>query len=293
MPKGFVMKKVVLVRRNTIFAISIAAVLTTAMWIFGSGTAGTLIKKVWPTDSLVEIEVYSPDYPYFIFAAEEQKLDEVRRERFTYNEISPVLEVPPLKYYSFTFCYEDGKQRAVCYSKTAGIFYEPETMRKIKPSQGFLAVLSDLTTQYENKAYLTYGALIPWEETDEIFELFSEARVTDLRTGKSFNVQRRAGSSHADVQPLTAEDTAVMKKIYNGRWSWNRRAVIVEVGGYRIAASMNGMPHGAGKIPDNNFPGHFCIHFLASTTHSGNMDILHQKETLRAAGKLPCIKESE
>ena len=53
-----------------------------------------------------------------------------------------------------------------------------------------------------------------------------------------------------------------MKEIY-GEWSWERRAIIVVVGGRRIAASMAGMPHGAGLIKDNDFPGHFCVHFWA------------------------------
>lgn len=108
-----------------------------------------------------------------------------------------------------------------------------------------------------------------------------------METGLSFNVQRRAGNKHADVQPLTKEDTAIMKQIYNGTWSWQRKAIAVQTEDQLLAASMHGMPHGGDGIPDNNFPGHFCIHFLGSATHgSGNVDPEHQLMVYKAAGQL-------
>ena len=131
------------------------------------------------------------------------------------------------------------------------------------------------------------GELVDWSEAKKIFALYAKATITDLETGLSFKVQRRGGSSHADVQPLTKADTATMKKIYGGEWSWNRRAIIVNVAGRRLAASMNGMPHGDGAIKDNDFPGHFCIHFQNSKTHgSKKVDPAHQEAVKRAAGLL-------
>lgn len=103
--------------------------------------------------------------------------------------------------------------------------------------------------------------MLPWKEAKEHLPKFKKFTVLDVDTGKRFDVQRRAGSEHADVQPLTKEDTKTMKEIYNGKWSWKRRAIIVISDGEWIAASMHGMPHGAGAL-SNNFPGHFCIHFL-------------------------------
>ena len=132
--------------------------------------------------------------------------------------------------------------------------------------------------------YSPYGNLISWEQAREVIPRMAKATVQDLETGLTFNVQRRAGSSHADVQPLTAEDTKILKEIYGGRWSWKRRAIVVEKDGYKIAASMNGMPHGQGAITGNNFPGHFCIHFMDSTTHSNNLDLAHQLMVHKAAG---------
>lgn len=129
-----------------------------------------------------------------------------------------------------------------------------------------------------------YGVLLTWNQVTEIFPRMAKAKVRDLETGLSFNVQRRAGSAHADVQPLTAQDTKIFKEIYGGSWSWRRRAIIVERDGYQIAASMHGMPHGQGAISGNNFSGHFCIHFLDSTTHSNNIDLAHQLMVWKAAG---------
>ena len=108
--------------------------------------------------------------------------------------------------------------------------------------------------------------MLPWGKVYEILPKYSKFTVLDVETGKMFKVQRRAGSRHADVQPLTSKDTKIMKEIYGGKWSWKRRAIIVIHQDQWIAASMHGMPHAAGAL-ENDFPGHFCIHFYGSKTH--------------------------
>lgn len=130
-----------------------------------------------------------------------------------------------------------------------------------------------------------YGELVPWEEADKLFPKFDRAQIIDVDTRLAFWVQRRAGSEHADVQPLTKQDTEIMNTIYQGKWSWQRKAIIVELeNGRRLAASMHGMPHGAGAIQGNNFKGHFCIHFLGSTTHgSKKPNTAHQIMAWKAA----------
>lgn len=132
-----------------------------------------------------------------------------------------------------------------------------------------------------------YGKLIPWEDAKHLITRKSIFSITDLETGLTFQVQRRAGDAHADVQPLTKEDTKIMKQIYNGRWSWNRKAILVHSGHQWMAASMNGMPHGRDGIPGNGFSGHFCVHFYRSTTHRANHpDLAHQLMVHKAAGDL-------
>lgn len=145
----------------------------------------------------------------------------------------------------------------------------------------------DLTRAAKRLRESHYGKLVSWTLADRMFPRKAVATITDLETGLTFRGQRRAGSSHADVQPLTKQDTAIMKEIYGGRWSWNRRAVLVSTPEGRLAASMHGMPHGGDGIPDNDFKGHFCIHFAGSTTHgSGQSDLAHQVMVQKAAGQL-------
>ncbi|MCA1030269.1 hypothetical protein LCL95_04350 [Bacillus timonensis] len=125
-----------------------------------------------------------------------------------------------------------------------------------------------------------------WEQVNTFIPKNSIFTILDFETGKSFKVQRRAGRNHADVQPLTTHDTKIMKSIYGGKWSWKRRAIIVIVDDQMLAASMHGMPHGAGALK-NNFPGHFCVHFAGSITHkTKSADPSHKMMILKSAGKL-------
>ena len=130
-----------------------------------------------------------------------------------------------------------------------------------------------------------FGQLLDWEFASWILDTHNKAVLQDLASGKKFEVRRLGGSNHADVEPLTANDTVVMKDIYGGQWSWERRAVLVYVAGKVIAGSMAGMPHDIKTINDNNFPGHFDLHFLNSRTHYDNtVDPAHQVMVQKAAG---------
>jgi hypothetical protein len=173
-----------------------------------------------------------------------------------------------------------------------------KVIRKIKPSEKelikmkllimaiFILSISGNSVEAKKNSKMDQIKMMQWEEVNEILPKYSKFTVVDLETGMKFRVQRRAGSNHADVQPLTSKDTAIMKKIYNGKWSWKRRAIIVISEDGKIAASMHGMPHGGGALK-NNFPGHFCIHFYGSTTHRTNfMDLSHKLMILKSAGKL-------
>lgn len=87
-----------------------------------------------------------------------------------------------------------------------------------------------------------------------------------------------------DVEPASAEDTQAMQAAV-GDWSWDRHAVIVEVNGHQVAGSMNAMPHGGGNIGENDFDGHFCIHFQGSKVHKNNEPCdRHQQQIAKAAG---------
>ena len=121
--------------------------------------------------------------------------------------------------------------------------------------------------------------------TSDIQNIFARgvtATITDVATGISWQEIRKGGTNHADCQPLTAEDTANMKRAC-GNWSWDRRAVIVTINGPHYAASMNCMPHGGGSVTGNNFDGHHCYHFINSrTSGSDKVDADHQAAIKKA-----------
>lgn len=103
-------------------------------------------------------------------------------------------------------------------------------------------------------------------------------QIKDVSTGLIFSARRQSGGNHMDVEPLTAEDTAILKKINGGTFSWRRRAVLVKYNGHVYAASIYSEPHGTNTILDNNFDGQFCLHFYGSKTHgTDRVDADHQK----------------
>ena len=80
-----------------------------------------------------------------------------------------------------------------------------------------------------------------------------KATVTDLKTGKKYDIfwgGSPIGKGHSDFNPLTPQDTEIMRKISNG-WSWKARPVILHIGGYDLAAGVHHFPHG-GKIGGNS-----------------------------------------
>ncbi|MDF2839389.1 MAG: hypothetical protein K0Q99_160 [Clostridia bacterium] len=131
-----------------------------------------------------------------------------------------------------------------------------------------------------------YGERLDWwTEAQYVFAINKTAKIIDFATGKSFYIKRTTGAFHADCEPLTASDAAAMKQIWGGAYSWTTRAVIVEVAGRRIAGSISSMPHDVQTILDNDFNGHFDLHFYNSTRHKDNLiDPYHQKQINIAAG---------
>ena len=109
-----------------------------------------------------------------------------------------------------------------------------------------------------------------WFDSDvskSVYKRGGTAYIIDCETGVRIKIRRVGGSNHMDVEPATAADTEKLLKIYGGSWSWDQRAVILIADGEYIAASINGMPHGAEISTDNNYEGQFCLHTTGSLTH--------------------------
>ncbi len=96
--------------------------------------------------------------------------------------------------------------------------------------------------------------------------------ITDVRTGLSFRARRFGGWYHADSEPITASDTAIMKRCAGGKWSWDRRPIWITYNGKTVAASMHCMPHMVDPTASNNFDGHFCIHLYNSLVHENSKE---------------------
>jgi len=181
-----------------------------------------------------------------------------------------------------------------------------ETLTKISKLLGTEASAANVTASRGSDKNGSY--VVPWfGGAENIFKKGDIAEVYDIKTGRTFKIKRTYGYNHADCETLTAEDTKIMKSIYGGDWSWERRPIIVIVNGRKLAASMAGMPHagvdsspantyvssrsggyGAGDnldaVKGNNMNGVFDVHFLNSRTHGTNkVDSNHQNAIKEAA----------
>lgn len=122
-----------------------------------------------------------------------------------------------------------------------------------------------------------------FKDGKDIIPKWSSFMVKDVATGLTFSARRWSGYNHLDAEPLTKSDAATLKKIAGGSYSWARRAILIKYNGKVYAASMNTMPHGEQTIRNNDFSGHFCIHFPNSKTHGTNrVDSSHQSAVRRA-----------
>lgn len=188
-------------------------------------------------------------------------------------------------------------------SKSSSTEKSASSKKEVRISRGGTAPKSTSKSTYSSKI----ETLDWWKEARHIFKVNSIAKVTDVYTNKSFNVKRTMGTNHADTEALTLDDTKIIKSIWGG-FSWERRPVIVEVNGKKLAASMSAMPHagidsapafkvvnnrsldyGRGEnldvIKNNGMDGHFDIHFLNSTRHKdGKKDPEHQT-AIKSASK--------
>ncbi|HEY9062195.1 MAG TPA: LysM peptidoglycan-binding domain-containing protein [Pseudobacteroides sp.] len=155
-----------------------------------------------------------------------------------------------------------------------------------------------------------YGELLDWfTEGQYVIPVGAIGRLMDMETGLSFYVQRTMGASHSDTETLSGSDTAIMNKIFGGSWTWNIRPMILELGGRKIAVSVNGMPHagvdgvplnktvsnrsgnyGTGpnydRISGNGMDGHFDMYVLNGRRHVDNMVDADNQKMVSVAGGL-------
>ncbi|OIJ13331.1 hypothetical protein BKP37_11000 [Anaerobacillus alkalilacustris] len=129
-----------------------------------------------------------------------------------------------------------------------------------------------------------HGELLDWwTEARYVFPIGKDATVTDFQSGRTFRIRHTMGGNHADAEPLTSNDAEIMRQQWGGSFSWTPRAVIISVDGRRLAAAMHSFPHGDHVIRNNNYAGHFCIHFLNSTRHNDGLVQATMQNQIRVA----------
>ena len=111
----------------------------------------------------------------------------------------------------------------------------------------------------------------------ELWKRGDNYKVYDVYTGTVWWAHRWAGGNHADVEPLTATDTAIICSWFgvssasqiNSKDHWMKRPSLVTIGTRTFACSLYPVPHNedGDTIADNNMTGQICIHFTNSKTH--------------------------
>ena len=122
-----------------------------------------------------------------------------------------------------------------------------------------------------------------WNQARQLITIGTTLTVIDVRTGITWQMASFSNGNHADVEPLTAADTAAMLQAWGGRWCWQPRPIHVIVGDRILAASLNGMPHAGSTRSGNNMNGHVCMHFYGSRTHNGNRS--HERDHQNAVNE--------
>jgi hypothetical protein len=107
--------------------------------------------------------------------------------------------------------------------------------------------------------------------------------IYDIDTGISLRIKRMGGHYHADVEPATAADTAKLKRVAGGHFSWGSEAVILKAGGKYVACGINTRPHGDQTIYNNHYDGQFCLHMSGSMTHASSKENSHHQSSIDRA----------
>lgn len=109
------------------------------------------------------------------------------------------------------------------------------------------------------------------------------ATIYDIQSGMTIRVKRMGGTNHADMEPLTKEDTEKLYKMGGNEFSWDSRPVILISGNTYVACAINTMPHGDQTITDNGYEGQFCLHMVSSRTHGSDSENEEHQKAIKKA----------
>ena len=127
----------------------------------------------------------------------------------------------------------------------------------------------------------------------ELIPKGSNFKVYDVKTGIVWWAHRWSGGNHADIETLTAADTARLCRIYGvskasqitEKTHWQRRPCLITVGTRTFACALYGVPHNSDgdTIPDNDLTGQICLHFTNSRTHGSNKVVSYNEDAIEYA----------
>lgn len=173
--------------------------------------------------------------------------------------------------------------------------YDAQTVSAVKAFQGRNGLLMDGVAgpqtqgvlygsgalKYSANETATYPAptlgnikLMYWfKEVQPILKGKSSIYIYDPATGINFNLHLYSLGRHADVEPLTAQDTENMLKAFGGKTTWTPKFVYVRLPSSAwTVATMHDVPHGGQSITNNNFEGQNCVHFLRDMEETKKKD---------------------
>ncbi len=116
--------------------------------------------------------------------------------------------------------------------------------------------------------------LLHWSDDIKSNVAYGDALLCyDPATGISWSLTIIARGRHCDVEPSTAADTAAMHAAFGGKETWTPKPVYVRLpdGDWTVATTHN-VAHGVNPIPDNDFEGQNCVHFLRDMSETEDKD---------------------
>ncbi len=130
------------------------------------------------------------------------------------------------------------------------------------------------------------GALVSWDEVKTLLTVGNTYKVIDCYSGTEFHMVFTGGENHAEMECASASDSATYKQLFGGEYNYSKRPFLIVIGDKRIAASLQGYPHGTDSVSGNEADGHSCMYFDGSLSHVGALsDIEHVTQVYKAAGK--------
>ena len=146
---------------------------------------------------------------------------------------------------------------------------------------------------FEYKSYLTSNSHFGINTS---YNTTYKAMLTDIQTGRTFDIKIQSTGNHIDAEPWDSRDTQVLAAIY-GKSSgsdlvgvYKRRPMILTTKkGANVLVSIYPEPHGDDTVSDNDYDGQFCLHMVGSKTHGTDRvddDVNGHQEMLKKGAAL-------